>query len=109
MENIDEKFSDILKDHTAGDPTDESILRTNLTQKEIAKLMFEKYDIRVSKTVIAKLLKKHNYKRRKLRKKDTMKEVGDRDRQFENIAHIRSEYEKENLPIISMDTKKKNI
>lgn len=108
IEDINEKFLNILKDYTAGDPMDETIIWTNLTQKEIAALLFEEYGIDVSKTVISKLLKKHNYKRRKVQKKQTMKEVGNRNEQFENIANIRAKYEKEGQPVISIDTKKKN-
>ena len=33
----------------------------------------------------------------------------DRNEQFENIAGIKAEYEKSGNPIISVDTKKKNI
>lgn len=67
--DIDEKFLDILTNHTAGDPMDERIVWTDLYPWQIAKLLEEKHEIAVSKTVIGKLLKKHNYRRRKAQKK----------------------------------------
>jgi hypothetical protein len=104
---IDEKFLKVLKYHTAGDPMDETVLWTNLHPAEIAKLMYTEYGLKVSKTVIRKLLKKHNYRRRKAQKKRTMKEVPHRNEQFENIARLIAEYEASDNPILSMDTKKK--
>lgn len=97
----------MLKGHTAGDPTNEKVLWTNLTLKEIADKLFEKHQIRVSTHVIRKLLRKHNYRRRKAQKKQTMKSVKNRNEQFENIARLRTEYEAAGNPVISMDTKKK--
>lgn len=104
---IDEKFLKVLKYHTAGDPMDEAVLWTNLHPAEIAKLIYTEYGLQVSKTVIRKLLKKHNYRRRKAQKKRTMKEVPHRNEQFENIVRLIAEYEASDNPILSMDTKKK--
>jgi len=109
IEDIDKKFLNVLKDYTAGDPMDDYVLWTNPVQQEISDLLFEEYGIRVSRTVISKLLKKHNCKRRKAQKRQTLKEAENRNEQFENILNIKSEYEKKNQPVISIDTKKKNI
>lgn len=104
---IDEKFLDVLRENTAGNPMDEKVLWTNLTQQEISEKLAEKYQIYVSTQIVRKLLKKHNYRRRKAQKKQTMKTAKNRNEQFENIARIKSEYETSCNPIISMDTKKK--
>jgi hypothetical protein len=40
-------------------------------------------------------------------KKTRMKDTADRNQQFENMARLRTEYEAQGNPIISMDTKKK--
>jgi hypothetical protein len=104
---IDEKFLDVLRDYTAGNPMGEKVLWTNLTLAEISERLFEKHHIRVSIYVIRKLLKKHNYHRRKAQKKQTMKSVKNRNEQFENIAKLKSEYRAVGNPVISMDTKKK--
>jgi len=86
---------------------DETVVWTDLLPWQIAKLLEQEYEIKVSKTVIRKLLKKHNYRRRKAQKKKTMKEVPNRNEQFENIARLVAEFEASGNPIISIDTKKK--
>jgi hypothetical protein len=66
--DIDEQFLAVLRDHTAGDPMREDVRWTNLTPREIGKRLAEEHQVRVSATVIRKLLKKHNYRRRKAQK-----------------------------------------
>jgi Rod binding domain-containing protein len=89
-----------------GDPMNEKVKYTNLTQVEISKAFAER-GLDVSEHVVKQLLKKHNYGRRKMKKSKTMKEDKDRNEQFENIAEKRAEYEKSENPIISVDVKKK--
>ena len=69
ISNIDTAFVDVISNHTAGAPTDDGIRWTNLTHQQIADLLMTHHSIRVSKTVVAKLLKKHHFKRRKAQKK----------------------------------------
>jgi len=107
--DIDKKFLDVLQDYTAGDPMQENVFWTNLTLAEIADLLAKKHYIRVSETVIRQLLDKHNYRRRKAQKKQTMKTVENRDAQFENIAKFKAEYASAGNPIISFDAKKKEM
>ena len=66
--DIDEQFLAVLRDHTAGDPMREDVRWTNLTPREIAERLAEDHQVQVSMTVIRKLLKKHNYRRRKAKK-----------------------------------------
>lgn len=105
--DIDEKFLHVLRDHTAGDPMDETVRWTDLSVKEIRQLLRDDHAIHVSKFVVRKLLKKHHYRRRKAQKKQTMKRVPKRNEQFEYIATLKAEYEAAGNPIVSMDTKKK--
>ena len=67
--NIDEQFLSVLEPHTAGDPMDETIRWTNLSQVAIAQRLAEQYDVLVSRTVIEQLMRKHNYRLRKAQKK----------------------------------------
>ncbi len=105
--DIDEQFLQVLQSHTAGDPMDESVRWTDLTVVQIAELLYIDHGIKVSKSVVRRLLKKHNYRRRKAQKRLTMKAVPHRNEQFKNIERLKSEYEAAGNPIISMDTKKK--
>ncbi len=104
---INEKFLEVLKDHTAGDPMDEKVRWTNLTYGEIVKALQEDHGIGVSKWIVRRLLKEHGYRRRKAQKKSTMKEVAHRNEQFEKIARLVAEYQEAGYPVVSMDTKKK--
>lgn len=107
-ENIDEKFLEVLHEHTAGDPMDVKVRWTDLTPGEIMIALREDHDIRVSQFVVRQLLKKHDYRRRKAQKKCTMKkDIPNRNAQFENIARLTAEYQAAGNPILSMDTKKK--
>lgn len=105
--NIDEQFLNVLKEHTAGDPMDEKVVWTDLTPDEISKLLEQDHRVKVSKSVVKKLLQKHNYRRRKAQKKQTMKNVAHRDEQFQNIQVQVAEFKAQGNPIISFDTKKK--
>lgn len=106
--DIDEKFLEVLHDHTAGDPMDETVRWTDLTPDEIGVALREDHGIRVSKWVVRQLFKKHNYRRRKAQKKTTMKQdIPHRNAQFQNIARLTAEYRAAGNPILSMDTKKK--
>jgi hypothetical protein len=104
---IDEKFLAVLKYDTAGDPMDETIRWTNLRPWEIVQRLVERYELKVSRTVVRKLLQKHHYRRRKALKKQTLKQVLHRNEQFENITRLITVYKKAGHPILSMDTKKK--
>jgi len=105
---LDEKFLAVLREHTAGDPMDETVRWTNLTPGEIVQALRKDHGIAVSKFVVRKLLQKHNYRRRKAQKKQSLKqEIKNRNEQFENIVRLKAEFEAAGNPIVSMDTKKK--
>jgi hypothetical protein len=105
---LDEKFLTVLREHTAGDPMDETVRWTNLTPGDIVQALRREYDLAVSKFVVYQLLKKHNYRRRKAQKKSSLKQaIKHRNEQFENIARLKAEFKAAGNPIVSMDTKKK--
>jgi hypothetical protein len=99
----------VLKDDIAGNPMDTEIRWTYLTHEEIKLRLLTQFDIGISVTVIKKLLIKHGFKRRKAEKKMTLKNVAGRDEQFGRIAELKSQYQQSGNPIISMDTKKKEM
>lgn len=105
--DIDEQFLHVLRHHTAGDPMDETVRWTDLTVAQIAQLLYLDHGLRVSKSVVRKLLNRHHYRRRKAQKRQTMKAVRHRNEQFETIQRLKDEYEAAGNPIVSMDTKKK--
>jgi hypothetical protein len=52
----DDQFLHVLRDHTAGDPMDETVRWTDLTVRQIAQFLYADQGIRVSKSVVRKLL-----------------------------------------------------
>ena len=107
IENIDEVFLKVIDDYIAGDPMDEKIRWTNLSQKQIAEKM-QQQGIGISVTVVKKLLKKHDFTKRKALKKKPIGTSKHRNEQFENIVRLKEKYKKDGNPIISVDTKKKS-
>ena len=107
--SLEENFFKVLQDHTAGDPMRADVKWTNLSRREIA-LRVAALGTPASRHVVSQLLRKHKYRRRKALKKKTMGPRNpNRNAQFENIARLKKEYLKAGLPVISMDTKKKEL
>jgi hypothetical protein len=104
---LNEAFFRVLDKHTAGSPMDERIKWTNLTHKEIAKKLDEE-GFEVSATVVKKLLKENQFRRRKALKTKSGKQCQNRDEQFRKIDWLKAIYFQKNEPILSMDSKKKN-
>ena len=98
----------VIENHTAGDPMRGDIKWTNLSRRQIAERMGA-LGTPVSRDVVSQLLRQHGYRRRKAQKKTTMGHHRDRNAQFEKIARLRKKYLKAGLPVISIDTKKKEL
>ena len=106
---IDIHFQTVLEDHTAGDPMRAEVKWTNLSRRQIAKRI-SALGVPVGRDVVSQLLRKHRYRRRKALKKKTMgPRHPDRNAQFENIARLKRKYLKSGLPVVSIDTKKKEL
>jgi hypothetical protein len=103
-----ENFLKVIENHTAGDPMRGEIKWTNLSRRQIAERMGA-LGTPVSRDVVSQLLRQHGYRRRKAQKKKTMGHHRDRNAQFEKIARLRKKYLKAGLPVISIDTKKKEL
>lgn len=86
----------------------EGVLWTNLSLREICRKLKE-IGTSTSKHQVRKLLKKHNLGQRKTRKKNSMGAHPDREAQFLNIAKIKTEYQAAGDPVLSIDTKKKEL
>ena len=106
---LEENFLKVLHDHTAGDPMRADVKWTNLSRREIARRLTA-MGTPVSRNVVSLLLRKHGYRRRKAQKTKTMGPRNpNRNAQFENIARLKRKYLRAGLPVISIDTKKKEL
>ena len=103
-----ENFQSILRDHTAGDPMREDVKWTNLSRRQISRRLKE-LGTPAGKNVVSRLLWEHGYRRRKPQKKRTMGQHADRNAQFERIAQLKQQFLDAGQPVISIDTKKKEL
>jgi hypothetical protein len=103
-----ENFLNVLGDHAAGDPMRADVQWTNLSRRQIARRLKE-LGTPAGKNVVSRLLWEHGYRRRKPQKKRTMGQHADRNAQFERIAELKQKYLAAGEPVISIDTKKKEL
>lgn len=109
--DICDQIEKLLRYETAGDP----ITGLKWTHRTLEKIshQLKSVDINVSPNTVGKLLKDMRYSLRVNHKKlvsgikDTQQKRLNRDKQFRHIAKIRETFEKKGLPVISIDTKKK--
>lgn len=86
----------------------EAVKWTNLSRREIARQLAA-LGTPVCKDVVSQLLYNAGYRRRKPHKNQTMGEHADRNAQFEKITQLKQDYLEAGKPVISMDTKKKEL
>ncbi len=86
----------------------QGVLWTNLSRREISRRLAD-MGTPASRHVVRKLLKKHGLGTRKARKKKSMGAHPDRNAQFENIARLKAAYLARGEPVLSIDTKKKEL
>jgi len=108
VEKIEENFRKILAEFTAGDPMREGVLWTNLSRREISRRLRE-MGTPASRYVVRKLLKKCGLGQRRARKKKSMGAHPDRNAQFEKIGKLKEKYFANGDPVISIDSKKKEL
>jgi len=107
--DLEANFFKVLEDHTAGDPMRANVKWTNLSRGQIARRL-GKLGTPASRQVVSQLLRKNGYRKRKTLKKKTMGPRNpNRNAQFRKITRLKKQYLKAGLPVISMDTKKKEL
>lgn len=98
----------IIEPHTAGLPQDENVVWISLSVTQIMnELATIGYDI--SRYFVNRILGSLGLRERSFCKDLPMKDVKDRNEQFEKIDAIRKEATNVGLPIISIDTRKKEM
>jgi hypothetical protein len=105
---IDEDFCRVLVEHTAGSPTEESLIWTNLTKTEIVDLMQECGNY-ISVHIVDQLLDRYDYHQRQAQRMVPMGRHPDRDAQFETIARLKREDLDSADPILSVDLKSREL
>lgn len=108
MPALEDNFIEVVSDHTAGDPQREEVVWTYLSSTEIAQRL-ERLGTPVCPDTVRGLLEEFGFHKRQAEKTKTMGEVPFRNEQFENIARLKEQYLESPNPILSMDTKKKEL
>jgi len=109
MPALEENFVAIVTQQQAGDPMHEGVTWTSLPRTEIARRLADRGTPVCAETV-GTLLARFGLGTRQLVKTQTMgPDDPDRNAQFERIAELRAQYADSPNPIISMDTKKKEL
>lgn len=96
-----------MKHDTAGDPTTGLKWTRKTTRKIAAEL--RTLGIQVSRNTVGKLLKELGYRLRANEKKISSGSRAQRDQQFTCLGGLRERFANEGLPIVSVDTKKKEL
>jgi len=97
-----------VQHYTAGSPQEPEVKWTNLSPSEIRGKLLEK-DCQVSYYDACQLLACHKFRKRKLLKCETLQETEGRNEQFEHIAFLKDAFLSNGLPVLSLDTKKKEL
>jgi transposase len=100
-------LNDLLRDAVAGDP----VTGMKWTHKSIRRLSktLSRQGFHASPNTVARLLRDQGFSLRTCRKQVPETRHGDRDRQFRYINGMRSLYISHDWPVISVDTKKKEL
>jgi hypothetical protein len=97
----------LLKDETAGDPLGEKKWMRSTLRRLSAQLKAEGHD--VSYSTVRRLLKGMKYSLKCNKRKQAGPKTPERDQQFRHIAAQKERFTAAGLPIISVDTKKKEL
>ena len=100
----------IIKEETAGSPTDVEVKWTHLHPREISQMYEQTYGVSISNRTIKRILREAGYRRRRPNKALAIGKSPHRSAQFRLIFYFATLFsEMENNPIISLDTKKLKI
>ena len=106
--DIDQIFLKVIEPHIAGDPMNEKIRWFKLTRAEVSQEM-RTHGVKVSRNIVRKLMKKHKLVKRKMQRKKAIGKSENREVQFKKILAEKEKYMQSENPIISIDTKKKEL
>ncbi len=100
-------LDELLAPHTSGDPM-RPLRWTSKSTEKLAKAL-QKKGFSVSASSVRAMLKSQGYSLQSNRRRFEGKQSPDRDKQFEYIATMTSEFHQRECPVISVDAKKKEL
>lgn len=102
-------IEEVVATQTAGSPVDEQIRWTNRSPAEISEEAVKQGFSVGADTVRNILTEELGLRRRQAVKDEASRDFPLRDEQFRHIAQLRARYERRGWPVISIDTKKKEL
>ena len=108
IEGLEDNFFQVVSDHTAGDPLRDDVVWTYLSSTEIAQRL-DQMGTPICPDTVRGLLDEFGFGKRQAEKVKIMGSTPGRNQQFEIIASLKEEYLNSPNPIISMDSKKKEL
>ena len=109
MPALVEAVEECVAEHTAGSPVDEHLLWTNRSPREIA-LELNDDGFSVCADTVRRILSEDlGLGLRQARKEEAASQFAFRDEQFRHIAKRRQWYQRRGWPVVSIDTKKKEL
>ncbi len=102
-------FDKITEEYKAGLPQDPDTIWLTVSTSQIIRLFEEDHGIRISRHPINQMKEQRGFRNRSFVKALTLKDVKDRNAQFGKIKRFRCWCETMNIPIFSIDTKKKEM
>ena len=108
MPALEDNFVQVISDHTAGDPMREDVVWTYLSSTEIAQHL-DQLGTPICPDTVRSLLDEFGFHKRQAEKTKALGNAPGRNEQFENIARLKEQYLDSPNPILSMDTKKKEL
>lgn len=97
-----------ISDYEAGIPTDANVRWVSISPSKIARRMCAKGND-ISYYLVSNLLKEMNYRKRRYSKEQCLSNPENRDAQFLKIAQLKKVFIEEGLPVLSIDTKQKEM
>jgi hypothetical protein len=99
----------VVADHTAGSPVDEGIRWTNRSPRQVAEEL-QAQGFSICPDTVRRLLREElELSVRQARKDEAARSYPHRDEQFEYLAELRDWYLRKRWPVLSIDTKKKEL
>jgi len=102
------RINNVLSPYEAGLPTDNQIKWIGLHPGQICKKLCD-LGLRISHYLIKQFLKLSGYKKRRYSKEQSLGSHPDRNAQFEKIDNLKNAFIENCLPVLSIDTKKKEL
>lgn len=101
-------FDEIAEAYTAGLPQDPDVVWLTVSTSQLV-ILFKERGINVSSYLVRKMRAARGFKERSFSKSLTLKDVKDRNAQFEKIRSVLNECDSAGIPVFSIDTKKKEM